>query len=95
MSQHFGILLLFNSRHTDRHRIDRSNPTPRWRLIEDYLAACFTLTEEEQTRLARLVAAVLDQASAERGPRLLVPEHPTACAICRLPFRRSRCLSPR
>jgi hypothetical protein len=52
---------------------DRSNPTPRWKLIRDYLAVRFGLAEEERTHVARLVAAVLDQASAERGPALLAP----------------------
>jgi 5-methylcytosine-specific restriction endonuclease McrA len=68
---------------------DRTNPKPRWRLIREYLAGRFALTDEEEVEIARLVAAVLDQASSERGPSILVPEGATECAICRLPFRSS------
>jgi len=66
---------------------DRANPTPRWRLVELYLRERFTLTDAERRRIARLVASTLDQASAQRGPRSLLPETAIECTTCRLPFK--------
>ena len=63
-----------------------SNPKPRWRLIDDYLRDRLVLDDRDRTRVARLVATVLDHASAYRGGRLIVPDRARACAICRLPF---------
>src|SRR5262249_44767904 len=65
---------------------DRSNPRPRWRLIDDYLGERFSLDAGERARVSRLVARVLDRAGAERGLGLLAREQANECAICRLPF---------
>jgi 5-methylcytosine-specific restriction endonuclease McrA len=67
---------------------ESTNPTPRWKLVDEYLAGRFVLTELERERIARLVAATLDQASSSRGSRSLIPETAIDCSICRLPFRR-------
>jgi 5-methylcytosine-specific restriction endonuclease McrA len=65
---------------------DRTNPRPRWRLIDDFLQERAPLAAVDRERIARVVAGVLDRASAERGRPLMAVEHTTSCAICRLPF---------
>lgn len=65
---------------------DPSNPTPRWRLIDAHLRNIINLTDTERTRIARIVASVLDRASATRGPTRLSATSAVQCATCRLPF---------
>src|SRR5262249_34407625 len=65
---------------------DPSNPTPRWRLVEEYLSERYALERDETARLARGVATVLDHAALERGVRLMEADRALSCAICRLPF---------
>ncbi len=64
-----------------------TNPRPRWRLVEEYLRDLVRLDDAERTRVARVIATVLDRASAGRGPRLVDPDWTASCAICRLTFR--------
>ena len=64
-----------------------TNPTPRWRLVDDYLREMADLDIVERNRVARLVATVLDRASTGRGRRLLEPDWAAACGLCRLSFR--------
>jgi 5-methylcytosine-specific restriction endonuclease McrA len=66
---------------------DRSNPVPRWKLVDSYLAVRFALPESDRTSLARLVASTLDSGSTTRGPQLVAPESAPACSLCRIPFR--------
>ncbi|MDQ4145414.1 MAG: HNH endonuclease [Actinomycetota bacterium] len=65
---------------------DRTSPTPRWKLVDEYLEDRFALPGEERTPIARLVASILDRASTKRGSELIGPEGAYECAICRLPF---------
>jgi 5-methylcytosine-specific restriction endonuclease McrA len=64
-----------------------SNPTPRWRLIDRYLASRFPIDAAQREHLARTVSSVLDRAAVGRGRVLLTPPIAGECAICRLPFR--------
>jgi len=63
-----------------------SNPRPRWRLVDDYLRDRFDLEDGEREGIARLVATILDDAAANRGPQLISVDIAAFCAICRLPF---------
>jgi 5-methylcytosine-specific restriction endonuclease McrA len=63
-----------------------SNPTPRWRLIDRYLASRFPLDADQREHLARSVSSILDRAALGRGQALLTPPIAGECAICRLPF---------
>jgi hypothetical protein len=91
-AHHFGVAAL---RHlvaiqlAPREAIDYdpSNPTPRWKYVDQYLADRFGIDASQGPQLARLVASVLDQADFGRGRRLLDSEAATECAICRMPFR--------
>lgn len=65
---------------------ETSNPRPRWRLIDDYLADQFLLDAQSRQKVARRIATVLDYASASRGPTLILAQDARDCAICHLPF---------
>lgn len=66
---------------------DSSNPTPRWRLVDDYLAERFSLSAGDRVPISRLVASILDAAAQPRGARILAAERALECSICRLPFQ--------
>jgi hypothetical protein len=66
---------------------DKSNPRPRWRLVEDFLRDTASLEPSDRERVARIVSSVLDRAALERGSQLVATDSAQACAICRLPFR--------
>jgi hypothetical protein len=63
-----------------------SNPKPRWRLIDEYLAERYSLDDREREEIGRLVAGLLDAWSSSRGSSFITAERAEACAICRLPF---------
>jgi HNH endonuclease len=65
---------------------DPTNPSPRWKLVERYLAERFVIGADERVRIARLVSSTLDHASSQRGGRILATDQAAECAICRLPF---------
>src|SRR5262249_54949811 len=65
---------------------DTSNPVPRWRLVEAYLAERTHLSDIDREEVARTIAVVLDHAAVGRHSNVLTSQYPSRCAICRLPF---------
>lgn len=66
---------------------EKSNPRPKWRLIESFLKDIATLEAADREYVARTVSSVLDRAAMDRGIELASVDSVTACALCNLPFR--------
>ncbi|HWG07874.1 MAG TPA: HNH endonuclease signature motif containing protein [Solirubrobacteraceae bacterium] len=63
-----------------------SDPRPRWRIVDGFLATRSDLADDEREAVARLIAGILDDADLARRSAVVPRDRAAACAICRLPF---------